>query len=611
MAKHNFRQTKYYKKVWGAFSSPILNAQNYANYVTDTNIADVYKLFDGDASTYVYLGSSSPVYYVNMKFPSEIDITNFVLSAQRYNPAWCPSSVKFYAKTNGTWSYLGGFDNGSIAWEGGLNMSYSLNNHIVSKEIRIEIGGGTLVGGGISYSAYALELSFTGQQITSIIEISEAEYEANKDNSDYFKVDRVAVKNYLASQNKYLKKVTVEKSWTQPVLTSNGTLGGNSFAVADDGHYDSDISGDAWLLFNPTTGKSSQSLWSWAGTKTPGGITIYNPIPLKITNIQVTNHSWANASVGAGYGITGGIIQASNDNSTWVNLKTFTNSVVALSETWNIDLSDNTNAYKYYRLWITSHSSSAYAGRNYIGLLTITATQQTQGWQECTKAQYDQQSSSNRRIENRYMAQVGKKYLKKVSTIIEIQFQQPLMSSSSDNGTLGGSKFACTLQGAVSGYDNPYLLFNGSGSASISATTAYYGSATTTITLYNPIPLNITQLTLQQGGSNAYGGLHSGTVYGSNDNINWVYIADYSGLTANAGLITEYINLQDNTEFYKYYQIRNTTGGTHGVVLSEITITATQKIQTVTSKEVTKAEFDQLPDAHKYIENVNYIAKVA
>lgn len=168
----------------------------------------------------------------------------------------------------------------------------------------------------------------------------------------------------------------VESSWTQPVLTSNGSLGGNSFAVADDGHADLDISGDAWLLFNPTTGKlSSQPLCSWAGTKTPGGVTIYNPIPLKITNIQVTNHSWSNAALGAGYGITGGIIQASNDNSTWVNLKTFTNSVVALSETWNIDLSDNTNAYKYYRIWITSHSSSAYSGRNYIGSLTLTATQ--------------------------------------------------------------------------------------------------------------------------------------------------------------------------------------------------------------------------------------------
>ena len=31
---------------------------------------------------------------------------------------------------------------------------------------------------------------------------------------------------------KYYKKVAVERAWEQPVLTSNGTLGGNSFAVS-------------------------------------------------------------------------------------------------------------------------------------------------------------------------------------------------------------------------------------------------------------------------------------------------------------------------------------------------------------------------------------------
>ena len=44
--------TKYYKKVWGAFSSPILDAQNYANYITDTNITDVYKTLKLDIGSF-------------------------------------------------------------------------------------------------------------------------------------------------------------------------------------------------------------------------------------------------------------------------------------------------------------------------------------------------------------------------------------------------------------------------------------------------------------------------------------------------------------------------------------------------------------------------------
>lgn len=412
MAKHNFRTFKYYKKVWGAFSSPILNAQNYANYVTATNITDVYKLFDGNTSTYVGLGSSSPVYYVNMKFPNEIDVTKFVLSAQRYNPSWPPKSVKFYAKINGAWSYLGGFDKGSIAWEGGLNMPYSLANRIVSKELRIELGGGTLIGGGISYPAYALELSFTGQQITSTVEISEAEYEANKADSNYFKVEQSKLKNMLVSKKKYMKLVdnTVISNFTQPILSSAGTLGGSSFAVK----------------------------------------CTANIVPGHITNIAA-----------------------------------------------------------------------------------------------CFNGQTD--------------------------------------------------------TGHISNANGIYL------------------PATSEIIIYNPIPLNIKKFTLSQGAANAKGGLHAGTIFGSDNGINWVEVGTYSGLTANASTITEYINLPNNTGYYKYYKIANTIGGSNGVVVKEITLTATQKTGTVTLNEVTKAEYDQLPDKQKYTENVymiptkkgNYIAKVA
>ena len=727
---------KYYKKVWGTFSSPILDAQNYANYVTDTNIADIYKLFDGNTGTYVYLGSSS--YYINLKFPNEVDVTNFVLSAQRYNPVWPPSSVKFYAKADNTWSYLGGFNKGSVAWEGGINMSYSLDNHIASKEIRIEIGGGTLVAGdGQTYSAYALELSFTGQQITSIVEITEAEYEANKDNSDYYKVDGVAIKNHIASQKKYLnKKKIIETPWTQPVLTSNGTLGGDSFAVqmlnnpvnpawqafndsADGaritsgantdssytrynpnplkiskividatGHNNNEYiksgnlygsnNGTNWTLIKSFSGLSysastitvnsdtfykyhkiqpltftSTGYWfmksitiiatqqtrTWQectkeeydnslvyykkiettfnqpvltsdGTLGGGsfavekvgdsyngdayqtfdgststafrpyvnnGLIFYNPNPLNITNFAC-NVAYANE------GILKGELYVSNDNSTWKLI----NNNIGGAQTWSTNINMQ-GRYKYFKLM----STSVTGGRGSVAELIITATEQT--WQECTKEEYNllpdsdrMLDSSNRKIENRYIANSRKKYSNKKT--VEKAWTQPIMSSSSDNGTLGGNKFACTLEGAVSGYGNPYVLFNGSGSASVTGTTAFYGSASAIITLYNPAPLNITQLTLQQGGSNANGGLHSGTIYGSNDGSNWVHVADYSGLTANAGLITEYINLHDNVEFYKYYQIRNTTGGTHGVVLSEITITATQKVEAW--QECTKEEYN-------------------
>ena len=74
----------------------------------------------------------------------------------------------------------------------------------------------------------------------------------------------------------------IEVAWVQPVLTSNGTMGGNSFACTDDKHY-SDRS--AYCLFdnNSSTGWNTYE----CASPTVGTVTIYNPDPLKITSIQM------------------------------------------------------------------------------------------------------------------------------------------------------------------------------------------------------------------------------------------------------------------------------------------------------------------------------------
>ena len=197
---------------------------------------------------------------------------------------------------------------------------------------------------------------------------------------------------------KYYKKVAVEKDWTQPILTSNGTLGGNSFAVqATSENYQGFISPAYQAFTNNTTLRHYEQGWAAGGNQS---ITFYNPIAIKITQLNL----YIGCNDGY-FGITSGTIFASNDNQNWTQLQTFTARDGSTSSVINntINLSSNTGFYKYYK--ITATSSSAHGSG--LACVKITATEQTQGWQECTKAEYDQQNSSNRRIENRYNILIG------------------------------------------------------------------------------------------------------------------------------------------------------------------------------------------------------------
>lgn len=76
---------------------------------------------------------------------------------------------------------------------------------------------------------------------------------------------------------KYLKKTVTETAWTQPILTSDGTLGGNSFAV----QMLNNPTNPAWQAFND----SADGARITSGASTDSSYTMYNPNPLKISKI--------------------------------------------------------------------------------------------------------------------------------------------------------------------------------------------------------------------------------------------------------------------------------------------------------------------------------------
>lgn len=118
-------------------------------------------------------------------------------------------------------------------------------------------------------------------------------------------------------------------------LSSNGTLGGGSFAVSanDDGsHY-------AYYAFD----QNSDTYWRYGASS--GSFTFYNPEAIIVNQILYSPYySYP----------TAGEIRGSNNGSDWTTITSFTNDV---NSTFTIDLSSNNTAYKYYQIYISSVNS--------------------------------------------------------------------------------------------------------------------------------------------------------------------------------------------------------------------------------------------------------------
>ncbi len=152
--------------------------------------------------------------------------------------------------------------------------------------------------------------------------------------------------------------------FVQPILSSNGTLGGDTFAVSANQEHNSGSSIYYAYYCFANNGNTSETT-SWQTQALPASFTIYNPVALNITNIQITNRlSYPRA-------IASGTVLGSNNNDTWEEITSFTNTNNTASAIWSIDLSANTKFYKYYKL---DNLVGIDAGLVGIGKINITAT---------------------------------------------------------------------------------------------------------------------------------------------------------------------------------------------------------------------------------------------
>lgn len=214
----------------------------------------------------------------------------------------------------------------------GLDVIYTLDNITQSTiddngdyYLYVTGSGGTLnyfIDGGSDYLDYSGTITTTGTNITENITLTPA----------------------------------TPVTWVRPNLTANGTLGGDSFAVAGtnfSSNYpwkavDSDATGTAW-------NSSEDGQFAY--------YTFYNPEKIRVTELSY-NSERTTPGIGTST-VTNIAIQGSNDNMHWENIESTLNKdgSYILSSTLN-----NNKYYKYYKLIFTKNYNV------YIYNLGITAT---------------------------------------------------------------------------------------------------------------------------------------------------------------------------------------------------------------------------------------------
>lgn len=193
----------------------------------------------------------------------------------------------------------------------------------------------------------------------------------------------------------YWKREETEQPWTQPVLSANGTIGGDSFACAASSEY-STGSGYAWKAFdNDNTGCWGGS--TYGSSAVPQWLEWYNPSGLKIT--QITFTSGGRTNIGGfppKYVTTGCVkdytIQASADGNTWIDIYTGTNTSFSVKQSITASFI-NEVFYKYWRIYISSINDTR--GGVCIWDTSITATQLQETITPGTAEDYDFYTDEN------------------------------------------------------------------------------------------------------------------------------------------------------------------------------------------------------------------------
>lgn len=243
------------------------------------------------------------------------------------------------------------------------------NNIVLPKQQKVGIQKGSTVNIPVSISNYnRITLSTGINGLTVKFYINNIEYTATENNGDYYinvsgsNIDveyQIDGKYYLSEygsittnntdiiRNITLTSCSDTQDFVRPNLTSDGTLGGNSFAVWQQYQYPNS---ELYLAFDSdTTGSYSRTRTNNINLRLINNYVIYNPTPLKITQLDIIHHVGNSNIIDITYKI-----QISDDNIDYEDLDIFeSNDITTQNSIYQRTITLNKSRYcKYYKICI-------------------------------------------------------------------------------------------------------------------------------------------------------------------------------------------------------------------------------------------------------------------
>lgn len=345
--------------------------------------------------------------------------------------------------------------------------------------------------------------------------------------------------------------------WTQPTLTANGTLGGETFAVAASSEYN----GAAFNAINDNKN-------SWVGAGYPVWFVFYNPTALTIGKLSI--------GMGGDYmAFNAYEIQISEDGETWTTIHSGNSGVSGNGsyQTFTVDLTQIENhTSKYWRIYCKTPviSLSRLAGITRLQILDASETSPIKDI-EVIKS-----------IKNYILKRKKRTYWKNIPFVV------PALT---ENGTMGGTSFATA--NSVN-KDAGYRVFNG-GASGTEVLETYPNAAPQWLSFYNPEPIKISQLQIgqykQSNESNNYY-FTNFSIQVSDNGTDWINVFNSTASQRGKTVVTVDIS---NSGFHQYYRVyvsaANYYSGYPRVVFSGITLT-----EAYTRAEVTPEDYDFYED---------------
>lgn len=194
-----------------------------------------------------------------------------------------------------------------------------------------------------------------GTNTLTAVEGIEVYYEVSK--SGYATVSS----SYVLTSSNHTINITMEEAhdWIQPQIYDYGTWGAEgTLSVKTDNGYHSDMY--LWKAFN----ESNDAGWHSSGTGTPFSVYISLGQPVYVSKMSFVNRTNDSSSP---WPARGGYLYGSNDGvnfstiiATWTN-----DSALSAGQSWEFNV-DNTQSWKYLKLYITDGSSYCCLKRIYI-----------------------------------------------------------------------------------------------------------------------------------------------------------------------------------------------------------------------------------------------------